>query len=33
MGLSLVVVGSTTAQGFEAYVEQVLAPMLKRGCR
>jgi transposase len=31
MGPSLAVVGSTTAQVFEAYVEQVLAPTLKRG--
>jgi transposase len=31
MGPSLAVVGSTTAQVFEAYVEQVLAPTLKVG--
>jgi transposase len=31
MGPSLAVVGSTTAQVFEAYVEQILAPTLKRG--
>jgi transposase len=31
MGPSLAVVGSTTAQVFEAYVEQALAPTLKAG--
>ena len=31
MGPSLAVVGSTTPQVFEAYVEQVLAPTLKAG--
>jgi hypothetical protein len=31
MGPSFVVVGSTTAQDFDAYVEQVLAPRLKAG--
>ncbi len=31
MGPTLAVVGSTTAQVFEAYVEQVLAPTLKPG--
>ncbi len=31
MGPSLAVVGSTTAQVFEAYVEQSLVPTLKPG--
>jgi transposase len=31
MGLCLAVEGATTARVFEAYVEQVLAPSLRRG--
>jgi transposase len=31
MGASLAVVGSTTAEVFEVYVEKVLAPSLRRG--
>ena len=31
MGLSLAVEGATTASVFEAYVEQVLAPSLRKG--